>query len=147
MNGMKHRWIILTAPIALTCLAIGWAWADEHDAKFYNQQFDQFSRIIADLKAADVTEAASRDIELVRTWISQGQAYLANDKLDQIDPILKRMEAQAEYIRIKIDAANAEEAAEEAEQAAQQAEAQANQARETLKASETKLQQLEAQGL
>ena len=72
--------------------------AEDKDAKFFENQFSRWSKVIADLKEADVTEQVGQDIEIIRTWIGKSQALLASDKLDQIEPILKRKELQLAHM-------------------------------------------------
>lgn len=134
----------------LVCMvvAVGFAArAADKDAKYYQKQFDHWSKVIADLKEADITEQAGQDIEVIRTWISQAQAFLANDRLDEIEPLLRRIEAQAEYVRAKIKRLEAEDAAEEAEQLAKAAESQAIKAKDAADAAKATVEELEAKGL
>ncbi len=49
----------------------------DKDAKYYQARFDSISRVIAELKGADINDELGQDIEVIRTWISQAQAYLA----------------------------------------------------------------------
>jgi len=123
------------------------AQAADKDAQYYQKQFDHWSKVIADLKEADITEQAGQDIEVIRTWISQAQAFLASDRLDEIDPLLKKIEAQAEYVRAKVKRLEAEDAAEEAEQLAKAAEAKAIKAKDAATAAKATMEQLEAEGL
>lgn len=123
------------------------AQAADKDVKYYQKQFDHWSKVIADLKEADITEQAGQDIEVIRTWISQAQAFLASDRLDEIDPLLKKIEAQAEYVRAKVKRLEAEDAAEEAEQLAKAAESRAIKAKDAATSAKTTMEELEAKGL
>lgn len=138
---------VLISALVLLMLSAGPAAAVDKDAKYFQQQFNRLSKVIADLKEADVTEGASSDIELIRTWIGQAQAFLANDRLDDIEPILKKIEAQAEYVRAKINRLAAEDAAEEAEALAKNSEEKANKAKAAADEAEKKMKDLEAKGL
>jgi hypothetical protein len=121
--------------------------AEDKDAKYFENQFSRWSKVIADLKEADVTDQTGQDIEIIRTWIGKAQALLASDKLDEIESILKRIEAQATYIRAKINRLAAEDSAEEAEALAKSAEEQALKAKATAEDAERKMKALESQGL
>lgn len=141
---MKKRLLPLAALLAVVGLALGGQARSNRD---YAKQFDHWSRIIADLKSADVSEGAAQDIELIRTWIGQAQAFLASEKFEQIDRLLRRIEAQAAYCRAKINRLAAEDAAEEAETLARNAEQQAESARQAADAAEARVKELEAKGL
>ena len=138
---------IILAGLAVALLLAGPAQAKKPDAAYFQNQFDHYSKVIAELKAVDTTGACPHDIEAIRTWISQGQAYLANDKLDKIEPFLKRIGAQAEYVRAKVNRIQAESAAQEAEAKAAAAEQQLAEARAAHQAANPRMQALEAQGL
>jgi hypothetical protein len=121
----RFRTIVGLMVVGLLVLGIVGAQAAEKDAKYYQKQFTHWSKVIADLKEADVTEGAGQDIEVIRTWISQAQAFLASEKLDEIEPLLRRIEAQSEYVRAKITRLAAEDAADEAEELSKTAQAEA----------------------
>jgi hypothetical protein len=84
---------------------------------------------------------------VIRTWISQAQAFLASEKLEEIEPLLRRIEAQAEYVRAKITRLSAEDAADEAEELAKTAQAEAQEIKQNADAAAQKLEKLESQGL
>jgi hypothetical protein len=133
--------------VGLLVLGVVGAQAAEKDAKYYQKQFTHWSKVIADLKEADVTEGAGQDVEVIRTWISQAQAFLASEKLEEIEPLLRRIEAQAEYVRAKITRLAAEDAADEAEELAKNAQAEAQKIKQNADAAAQKLEKLESQGL
>ena len=133
--------------LAAVCLVAGVAQAGDKDAKYYQAQFDRFSRVIAELKAADANDELGQEIEVIRTWISQAQAFLAADKLDEIEPMVARIAAQAEYVRAKLKRLDAEEAADVAEAEADEAEAKAKKTAQAADAAEQKYKELEAKGL
>ncbi|RLB55916.1 MAG: hypothetical protein DRI34_09910 [Deltaproteobacteria bacterium] len=141
---MKPRFLLLLPVLAALLLA---AAVQAGSGRNYSKQFDHWSRVIADLKSADVTEGAARDIEIIRTWIGQAQAFLASEKFERINMLLRRIEAQAAYCRAKINRLAAEDAAEEAETLARNAEQQAESARQAADAAEARMKELEAQGL
>lgn len=122
------------------------AQAKERDAAFYQAQFEQWSRAIAELKNADADGSLSADIELIRTWITQGQAFLAQEKTQAIDPLLLRIEAQVEYLRVKLDRISAENAAQEVEDQAAAMEKKVGETAAAAKAAEDRVQALESQG-
>jgi hypothetical protein len=134
------------------CLSIAFIFgqatsAKDKDAKFYENAFMHWSKVIVDLKEADTSNEAAKDIEVIRTWIGQGQAFLASDKIEEIEPIIKKIGAQAEYVRSKINRLSAEAAAEEAEDLAKLAEQKAQHSKEATEAAIAKMKELEAQGL
>jgi hypothetical protein len=143
----RFRTIVGLMVVGLLVLGIVGAQAAEKDAKYYQKQFTHWSKVIADLKEADVTEGAGQDIEVIRTWISQAQAFLASEKLDEIEPLLRRIEAQSEYVRAKITRLAAEDAADEAEELSKTAQAEALKMKENADAAAQKLDKLESQGL
>jgi hypothetical protein len=133
----------------MTCLWAAFTVASEKEknAKYFESQFEQWSKVIADLKQADTANVASQDIEVIRTWIGQAQALVANEKLERVEPLLQRIEAQAETIRTKIDRVAAEDAAKRAEEQAASAETQAKEATAAADSADAKMKELEAQGL
>ena len=133
--------------IGLLVLGFVGAQAAEKDGKYYQKQFTHWSKVIADLKEADVTEGAGQDIEVIRTWISQAQAFLASEKLDEIEPLLRRIEAQSEYVRAKVTRLAAEDAADEAEELAKTARAEAEKMNAAANAAAKQLEELESKGL
>ncbi|MBN2497826.1 MAG: hypothetical protein JXR96_24740 [Deltaproteobacteria bacterium] len=145
----SNRIAIPTLLGLLFCALAPTAAADEQerDAKYYQQRFDHYSKVIATLKEDDAAEVASQEIELIRTWIGQAQAFLASEKLDAIEPLIKRMDAQAEYIRAKIERSAAEAAAQEAEDIAAAAEKKAAGAKVAAETAEKKMKAFEAEGL
>ena len=144
---MRTSTILKALSVGLLCCCFVGAQAAEKDAKFYQKQFDHWSKVIADLKGADVTEEAGQDIEVIRTWISQAQAFLASEKLDEIEPLLRRIEAQAEYVRAKVTRLAAEDAADEAEELAKTAQAEAQKMKANADTAAKQLEKLESQGL
>ncbi len=138
---------VFLSALGLLAMLAGSAGAADKDAKYFQQQFNRFSKVIADLKEADVTQGTAGDIELIRTWIGQAQAFLANDRINDIEPIIKKIEAQAEYVRAKINRLAAEDEAEEAETLAKNSEEKANRAKQAADESEKKMKALEAKGL
>jgi len=136
------------ACVLLACLAFGiCVQADDRDAKYYQKQFTLWSKVIADLKEADVTEACGQDIEVIRTWISQAQAFLASERLEEIDPLLSKIKAQADFVRAKVNRLAAEDAASEAEELAKTAEGEAQQVSDAAQAADARIKELEAKGL
>jgi hypothetical protein len=143
----RFRTIIGLMVVGLLVLGVFGAQAADKDAKYYQKQFTHWSKVIADLKEADVTEGAGQDIEVIRTWISQAQAFLASEKLDEIEPLLRRIEAQSEYVRAKVTRLAAEDAADEAEEVSKTAQAEAMKIKENADAAAQNLEKLESQGL
>lgn len=143
----RFRTIIGLMVVGLLVLGVVGAQAADKDAKYYQKRFTHWSKVIADLKEADVTEGVGQDIEVIRTWISQAQAFLASEKLDEIEPLLRRIEAQSEYVRAKITRLSAEDAADEAEELSKTAQAEATQMKADADAAAQKLDKLESQGL
>jgi len=128
-------------------MQLGSAAAADKNAKYFQEKFDHWSKVIADLKEADVSEGATQDIEMIRTWLGQSQAYLASEKLTDIEPILKKIEAQAEYIRAKVNRMAAEDAADESEALASSSQEQAQKAKQAADQAVAHMKQLEAKGL
>ena len=51
--------------VAILCCCMGWSialLAKDKDAKFYNKEFQRLSKVIADLKGADLTDEVTQDI-------------------------------------------------------------------------------------
>jgi len=144
---MQMRALLKIGLLVASCLGAVAANAGDKDAKYYQAQFDRFSRAIAELKAADANEELGQEIEVIRTWISQAQAFLAADKLDEIEPLVERIAAQAEYVRAKLKRMDADEAADVAEAEAKKVEAKAEKTAQAADAAEKKYKDLESKGL
>ena len=147
---MKRGWAIRCSVLCglwVLVMQLGSAAAADKNAKYFQEKFDHWSKVIADLKEADVSEGATQDIEMIRTWLGQSQAYLASEKLTDIEPILKKIEAQAEYIRAKVNRMAAEDAADESEALASSSQEQAQKAKQAADKAVAHMKQLEAKGL
>jgi hypothetical protein len=135
------------AVLCLAALCAVPAGATEKNAKYYQDKFESFSQLIGELKTADAKAELTGDIEVIRTFISQGQALLAAEKFEAIDPVLERIVAQAGFVRAKLDRLTADRAAAAAEKKAADAEAAAAEAKRLADEAEQKNKQLEDQGL
>ena len=102
---------------------------------------------MVELQKADTTGTMAKEIEMIRTLVSQGQAFVAADKLDDIDPLLERAGAFELYIRAVLNRMEATAAAEAAEAQAVEAEKLAQESKAQADATEARFNELEAAGL
>lgn len=138
---------VVTGAFLAVVLACSWTQAAERDPKYYQQQFDQWSKEIANLRESDKARSASQDIEIIRTWIGQAQAYLASERLEEIDPLLTKIKAQVMYVQSKIGRVAVEKQAQKVGQQANDTEAEAAKIKEAAEAAVAREKELEAQGL
>jgi parvulin-like peptidyl-prolyl isomerase len=113
----------------------------------YQRQFEQRSQTISDLDGHAQSVKTTREIELMRTWLGQGQALFANEKYKKIDPLLTRIDALAEYVAARHTRLDADEAAQRAEEKAQESKRRAEAAKQAADAAAAKKKQLEKRGL
>ena len=105
------------------------------------------SAVIVELQQIDKTGQSSQEIERIRNLVSQAQAFLAAEKLKEIDPALERSAALAAIVRARSDRIVAEQEADKVEAAAQRTEKEAQEARAAADAAQQKYDELEARGL
>jgi hypothetical protein len=143
---MKSK-LLGAAVMLVAALSAVPAMAGDKNAMYYQGKFEAFSQLIADLKTADAAAEVAGDIEVIRTFIGQGQALLAAEKIEAIDPVLERIVAQASFVRARLDRLSADRAAAAAEKQASEAEAKATEAKRLAEEAAQKNKQLEEQGL
>jgi hypothetical protein len=88
-----------------------------------------------------------KEIETLRTLITQAQAFMASEKLEEIQPIEERAVVLARYAAAKVKRAEAEQRATEAEAEAQAAKIAAEKAKAEADALAARYAALEKQGL
>ncbi|MFC1609493.1 hypothetical protein ACFL6C_00915 [Myxococcota bacterium] len=141
-----HRSIV-AAFATLMVLTASSAGAEERDKSFYQKELESWSSVVVELQQLDATKESSQEIERIRNLVSQGQAFLAAEKLEEIDPVLERSAALAALARARSERIAIEAKANEIEAVAQQIEAEAQAARVAAAAAEKRYEELEAKGL
>lgn len=119
----------------------------ERDEAFYQKTFEQLAASVVDLEKRDVDKVSAEEIETIRTLIGQGQAFLANEKLKKIEPLLERAEALVPLARARQSRVELERKADQAEREAVEAEGRANESKEKADATEQRYNELEEKGL
>jgi len=142
---MKGTWVL--AALACATMGLGASSLSRAEEKGNQKKFEQWTKTLADLEKMDTAKIVTQDIEMLRTWISQGQALAASDKGDEVAPIEKKVEAHAEYAKAKIERDAMEKKATEAEASAKLEEEKAKQITDTANSMEKRMQELEAKGL
>lgn len=144
---MFVRKLVLTATVlAVGILTGARAQADDRDAAYYTSAFEKLGTSLAETQTADTTNVAATDVERVRTLVGQGQAFVANDKLDEVAPILERAQVVARFARTKVERVGAEARAADATAAAVAAEKAAAEVKAQADAMTAKAKELEARG-
>lgn len=123
------------------------AQAEERTAAHYQQVLEQWSGTVAELSSMDTSRAATQEVERIRSLLSQGQAFLASEKTEQIDPILERVEAISVHTRARLTRLDLEAKAAEADALAKTAEASARESTDAANAMNARFDELEAKGL
>ena len=141
------RILALALALAAGLASTGEGRAEEREAAWYEQQFQRWTGVLAQLKEQDTAGSATQDIEVIRTWLGQAQAFLASERLEEIDPLLERIGAQAEFAEALIKRLQAERDLRDAEARARTAEVMAQEARKAADAAVLRQQKLEAKGL
>jgi hypothetical protein len=144
---MLTRKLAIAATILAVSALSGLAHADERDAAFYTSAFEKLGTSLAETQTADTTNVAATDVERVRTLMGQGQAFVANDKLEEAAPLLERAQVISRYARAKVERVAAEARAAEANNGATAAEKAAADVKAQADAMQAKYKDLEARGL
>ncbi len=111
------RWV-------LVLLLVAWApqvRADEM-AK-YEEQIEQFGRVLASLEAKDELKSAVKEIGVMRNWLLEARMLVRDDKPEELQRLLKRMTPEVKLIEAIIAQGMAERRAQEQEQEADALEA------------------------
>jgi pantothenate kinase-related protein Tda10 len=135
--------------LVISALVLGlstMARADKGSAD-YQKMFEQWSVSIAEIQKTDTRAAVIRETETLRTLLGQAQAFQANDKLEEIEPIEERMVVLIRYAKVKVQRVEAERRAAEAENLARGAAKEAEQAKMDADAVVARYSALEKQGL
>jgi hypothetical protein len=144
---MKLQSAVVVWAAASVILCASSAGAADRGRNQYQKELESWSAVIVELQQADKTGQSSQEIERIRNLVSQAQAFLAAEKLKEIDPALERSAALAALVRARSDRIVAEEEADKVEVAAQRAEKEAREARAAADAAQQKYDELEAKGL
>ncbi len=131
---------------SLLCFA-AFSRAKDKTAADYQKEFEGWTKRLVALEKADTTGASKQDIEMIRTLVGQGQAFVASDKLDAVEPLMARADALGGLIEARSARIEQEAKTKKAEALASDAEAKAAEAKAKADAAEKRRQELEAMGL
>ncbi len=145
MGVYKHVCAVAVASVLL--LGLTTAQAADKEPAAYQKDFEGWSSTVAQLQKADTGGVTGTEIEMIRTLVSQGQAFLAGDKLDAIDPLLMRAEAIAWFVRSKHRRLKLEAQANAMEAQAAKTQGEAVAIKTAADTVEARFEKLEAQGL
>ena len=124
------------------------AHAGERNAGEYQKLFEQWGASIAEMqKKTQASTAALAEIETLRTLIGQAQAFVASDKLEEIQPIEERAVVLIRLAQVKVKRAEAEQRAMDAEAEAKAMQEEADRAKAEADALAARYAALEKQGL
>lgn len=121
--------------------------AKERSPDEYRALFQQWTSRLAQVQKADQSRSALSELEQIRTLIGQAQAFLANDKLDEIEPIAEHAEVLLGFAANKVERVNSAAAADAAEAKAKALETKAISLRAEADAAQKRYDELESQGL
>ena len=144
---MRMRLIALGIALIAALVVIGPAGAEQQDESSYQKAFETWNQDLAALEGEDSLGSAKQTIASIRTLVGQGQAYLASEKLDAIEPLLERARALSALAGFQIERAKGEAEAAEAEATAEKAEQEAKAATDATDAVQKRYDELEKQGL
>ena len=141
---------LMVAAVALTGSSVGAQ--DEvaeipHDEAYFQKHFARLSTMAAELTAADTVRIATKEIQTISTLIGQGQAFLANERLDKIDFLIDRADALVSLIRVKFRRHNLDVQAGQAETEAEAEEKVAAAAKAAADTVEARYNELDKEGL
>lgn len=136
--------VLFTSLLGAAALA---ADKEERDEQFYQKSFETLATKIAGLEKADKDKVAAKEIETIRTLVGQGQAFLANEKLKKIDPLLDRAEALVPLAKARQRRVDLDRQAEQAESEAIESETRAGEAKAAADETEQRYNDLESKGL
>ena len=109
---------------------------EERDEKFYKKALESWAVQVGEYHQRDAGRVASQHIELLRGLLSEGRALLAQDELDDLEPVVRRIEVRGRYVDALLTRVSREAKAKATEDEALKAEQAAS--RLTKKAAETK---------
>ncbi len=118
-----------------------------HDEAYFQKHFARLSTAAADLTAADTVRIATKQIQTISTLVGQGQAFLANERLDKIDFLINRGDALVSLVRVKFRRHNLDVQAGKAESEALAAEEIARKATAAADEVEARFNELEQGGM
>jgi hypothetical protein len=101
---------------------------------------------LREVRRADVTKAADREVAKLEDWLSQAQTDVAAGKLKQAKRLLIRIDAQAVMVREIVKMSNLEQQLEESRKALAAAQEALKAAQLGLAAAERRKKELEAKG-
>jgi len=113
----------------------------------YKKEFERWAGTIGRLSTQDKDKLMVKEIELIRSLVSQGHAHMAQDNLDEIDSLLQRAEALSLFVKAKLKRLDLERKADDADAAATAAEQRAEAAKSQADATKARFEALESQGL
>ncbi|MEZ4270439.1 MAG: hypothetical protein R3C68_03055 [Myxococcota bacterium] len=131
----------------ISIVGAGSAFAKSGDAQRYQKSFEALSSTVVELDSGDADRTSAKEIEMIRTLIGQGQAFLASEKYNKIAPLLERADAIAMFVRAKQKRMAVESQAAQAETEANEADKKAEHAKASADAVENRYNELEAKGL
>lgn len=120
------------------------AWAGEADD--LQRMIDTQRQAASDLERLDDTKTVREDITLMRVWLDTAWRLRSETKYDDVRVVLDRVNAQAEMIRDRINAAKASAQAEKKEAELQAIRDQNTRLKEQIQAATIKKAQLEGRG-
>jgi pantothenate kinase-related protein Tda10 len=145
---LGHRRVFRLGAAALAiALSASIARAEKKSSADYQKLFEAWSVSIAEIQKTDTRGSVVREIETLRTLVNQAQAFQANDKLDEIEPIEERVDVMIRFTKVKVQRVEAERRAAEAENAAREATGEAERAQADADATVARFTALEKQGL
>lgn len=141
---------IVTSRSILVCILVAGCMASAglvlaQSAPSYQAQLEKWTGMVAELQRKDEGETAG-DIELIRSWIGQGQALVASDKLEQVGPLIERVQALSQYVAVKQLRLVAEGEATATEKKAKDMQTAAQKAQKAASQSHARMKELESAG-
>src|SRR4051794_21802896 len=100
MLGLRRMLCVIAVTLAVAA-STAIARAEKSSAE-YQKMFEQWSVSIAEIQKTDTRSAVGRELETLRTLLTQAQAFQANDKLAEIEPIEERMAVLVHFTKVKV---------------------------------------------
>lgn len=147
ITAAMKKTTLVAAVALLTVILIRPLVAGEDERSNLEAALEQRSSTLAKLVAGDTDGSGAAHIEKIRSWIGQGQAYLASEDYDRVQRILNRVDALTGFVQALEARVVAKRAAEKVEMEAKSAVEMADAASAEAKRLADRYAELEAKGL
>lgn len=144
----RYVWGLVLLIVSLAWASASLVRADEdRDEKFYKKELQKWAAQVGKFDQRDPARNAAQHVELLRGLLTEGRTLLAQDELDDLEPVLQRIELRGRYVDALLTRIKLEKKADASEQAALKAERKAAGIKKKADATKKRYDELLKQGL